>query len=125
MEQIVCLLIVRPKKWFSLFFFLVNTITFFCFYLCHLYLFSFLLFLQTTPEEVKTEKKSDQPPQAKKPKVKTKVVELPIENSPQWQLADDMLNLFVENEVHTSATQVLRLDIVKKKKKKVCTKNGT
>uniref|UniRef100_A0A673BYN9 Heat shock protein 4b n=1 Tax=Sphaeramia orbicularis TaxID=375764 RepID=A0A673BYN9_9TELE len=42
--------------------------------------------------------KSDQPPQAKKPKVKTKVLELPIENSPQWQLADDMLNLFVENE---------------------------
>uniref|UniRef100_A0A667YRV6 Heat shock protein 4b n=1 Tax=Myripristis murdjan TaxID=586833 RepID=A0A667YRV6_9TELE len=46
----------------------------------------------------KAEKKSDQPPQAKKPKVKTKVLELPIENSPQWQLADDMLNLFVENE---------------------------
>uniref|UniRef100_A0A665WDP0 Heat shock 70 kDa protein 4-like n=1 Tax=Echeneis naucrates TaxID=173247 RepID=A0A665WDP0_ECHNA len=46
----------------------------------------------------KSEKKSDQPPQAKKPKVKTKVLELPIENSPQWQLADDMLNLFVENE---------------------------
>ncbi|KAJ3588031.1 hypothetical protein NHX12_011625 [Muraenolepis orangiensis] len=55
--------------------------------------------METTPEEVKTtEKKSDQPPQAKKPKVKTKVLELPIENSPQWQLADDMLNLFVENE---------------------------
>uniref|UniRef100_A0A8D3E3T2 Heat shock protein 4b n=1 Tax=Scophthalmus maximus TaxID=52904 RepID=A0A8D3E3T2_SCOMX len=49
-------------------------------------------------EEGKGEKKSDQPPQAKKPKVKTKVLELPIENSPQWQLADDMLNLFVENE---------------------------
>uniref|UniRef100_A0A665WEA5 Heat shock 70 kDa protein 4-like n=1 Tax=Echeneis naucrates TaxID=173247 RepID=A0A665WEA5_ECHNA len=48
--------------------------------------------------EGKSEKKSDQPPQAKKPKVKTKVLELPIENSPQWQLADDMLNLFVENE---------------------------
>uniref|UniRef100_A0A673Y808 Heat shock protein 4b n=1 Tax=Salmo trutta TaxID=8032 RepID=A0A673Y808_SALTR len=46
----------------------------------------------------KTEKKSDQPPQAKKPKVKTKVLELPIENSPQWELAIDMLNLFVENE---------------------------
>uniref|UniRef100_A0A8C5H9N8 Heat shock 70 kDa protein 4-like n=1 Tax=Gouania willdenowi TaxID=441366 RepID=A0A8C5H9N8_GOUWI len=49
-------------------------------------------------EENKGEKKSDQPPQAKKPKVKTKVLDLPIENSPQWQLADDMLNLFVENE---------------------------
>uniref|UniRef100_A0A4W6E769 Heat shock protein 4b n=1 Tax=Lates calcarifer TaxID=8187 RepID=A0A4W6E769_LATCA len=53
---------------------------------------------KTTTEESKGEKKSDQPPQAKKPKVKTKVLELPIENSPQWQLADDMLNLFVENE---------------------------
>ncbi|XP_034739457.1 heat shock 70 kDa protein 4b isoform X2 [Etheostoma cragini] len=54
--------------------------------------------MDTTAEEGKGEKKSDQPPQAKKPKVKTKVLELPIENSPQWQLADDMLNLFVENE---------------------------
>ncbi|XP_029963125.1 heat shock 70 kDa protein 4b [Salarias fasciatus] len=54
--------------------------------------------METTPEENKGEKKSDQPPQAKKPKVKTKVLDLPIENSPQWQLADDMLNLFVENE---------------------------
>uniref|UniRef100_A0A8C7DKR1 Heat shock 70 kDa protein 4-like n=1 Tax=Oncorhynchus kisutch TaxID=8019 RepID=A0A8C7DKR1_ONCKI len=53
---------------------------------------------QTSPEESKTEKKSEQPPQAKKPKVKTKVLELPIENSPQWELAVDMLNLFVENE---------------------------
>uniref|UniRef100_A0A667YRW2 Heat shock protein 4b n=1 Tax=Myripristis murdjan TaxID=586833 RepID=A0A667YRW2_9TELE len=54
--------------------------------------------MQTDQDEQKAEKKSDQPPQAKKPKVKTKVLELPIENSPQWQLADDMLNLFVENE---------------------------
>lgn len=54
---------------------------------------------QNTTEEPKGEKKSDQPPQAKKPKVKTKLLDLPIENSPQWQLADDMLNLFVENEV--------------------------
>uniref|UniRef100_A0A667Z0R1 Heat shock protein 4b n=1 Tax=Myripristis murdjan TaxID=586833 RepID=A0A667Z0R1_9TELE len=53
---------------------------------------------QDEQKEGKAEKKSDQPPQAKKPKVKTKVLELPIENSPQWQLADDMLNLFVENE---------------------------
>uniref|UniRef100_A0A3P9KM85 Heat shock protein 4b n=1 Tax=Oryzias latipes TaxID=8090 RepID=A0A3P9KM85_ORYLA len=52
----------------------------------------------TSTEENKGEKKSDQPPQAKKAKVKTKVLELPIENSPQWQLANDMLNLFVENE---------------------------
>lgn len=54
--------------------------------------------METTTQENKGEKKSDQPPQAKKPKVKTKVLELPIENSPQWQLAVDMLNLFVENE---------------------------
>uniref|UniRef100_A0A4W5LXD9 Heat shock protein 4b n=1 Tax=Hucho hucho TaxID=62062 RepID=A0A4W5LXD9_9TELE len=54
--------------------------------------------METSLEESKTEKKSDQPPQAKKPKVKTKVLELPIENSPQWELAIDMLNLFVENE---------------------------
>ncbi|XP_036826238.1 heat shock 70 kDa protein 4 isoform X1 [Oncorhynchus mykiss] len=54
--------------------------------------------METSPEDSKTEKKSDQPPQAKKPKVKTKVLELPIENSPQWELAIDMLNLFVENE---------------------------
>ncbi|XP_007258636.3 heat shock 70 kDa protein 4b [Astyanax mexicanus] len=51
-----------------------------------------------TSEEGKQEKKTDQPPQAKKPKVKTKVLELPIENNPQWQLAIEMLNLFVENE---------------------------
>uniref|UniRef100_A0A8C2H2U5 Heat shock protein 4b n=1 Tax=Cyprinus carpio TaxID=7962 RepID=A0A8C2H2U5_CYPCA len=49
-------------------------------------------------KEGKQEKKSDQPPQAKKAKVKTKVLELPIENNPQWQLANDMLNLFVESE---------------------------
>ncbi|CAF99070.1 unnamed protein product [Tetraodon nigroviridis] len=54
--------------------------------------------METTTEEGKGEKKSDQPPQAKKPKVKTKMLELPIENCPQWQLAVDMLNLFVENE---------------------------
>ncbi|KAK5620398.1 Heat shock 70 kDa protein 4 [Crenichthys baileyi] len=54
--------------------------------------------METSTEENKGEKKSDQPPQAKKAKVKTKVLELPIENSPQGQLANDMLNLFVENE---------------------------
>uniref|UniRef100_A0A8B9KRF3 Heat shock protein family A (Hsp70) member 4 n=1 Tax=Astyanax mexicanus TaxID=7994 RepID=A0A8B9KRF3_ASTMX len=48
--------------------------------------------------ENKQEKKTDQPPQAKKPKVKTKTVDLPIENSLHWQLSNDMLNLFVENE---------------------------
>lgn len=54
--------------------------------------------METSAEENKQEKKSDQPPQAKKAKVKTKVLELPIENNPQWQLANDMLNLFVESE---------------------------
>uniref|UniRef100_A0A8C1YY60 Heat shock protein 4a n=1 Tax=Cyprinus carpio TaxID=7962 RepID=A0A8C1YY60_CYPCA len=37
-------------------------------------------------------------PQAKKAKVKTKTVDLPIENSLHWQLATEALNLFVENE---------------------------
>lgn len=55
-------------------------------------------FSQTT-EDGKQEKKNDQPPQAKKPKVKTKTVELPIENNLHWQLSTDVLNLFVENEV--------------------------
>ncbi|XP_018607741.1 heat shock 70 kDa protein 4a [Scleropages formosus] len=54
--------------------------------------------METSTEDGKQEKKTDQPPQAKKPKVKTKTVDLPIENSLQWQLANDMLNLFVENE---------------------------
>uniref|UniRef100_A0A3P9AN10 Heat shock protein 4b n=1 Tax=Esox lucius TaxID=8010 RepID=A0A3P9AN10_ESOLU len=52
------------------------------------FLFSLSKNLQLTWREMevkltilKTEKKSDQPPQAKKPKVKTKVLELPIENS--------------------------------------------
>uniref|UniRef100_A0A673JEJ4 Heat shock 70 kDa protein 4-like n=1 Tax=Sinocyclocheilus rhinocerous TaxID=307959 RepID=A0A673JEJ4_9TELE len=44
------------------------------------------------------EKKNEQPPQAKKAKVKTKTVDLPIENSLNWQLAGEALNLFVENE---------------------------
>lgn len=50
-------------------------------------------------EDNKQEKKTDQPPQAKKPKVKTKTVDLPIQNSLQWQLSPDVLNTFVENEV--------------------------
>uniref|UniRef100_UPI003AAFA91A heat shock 70 kDa protein 4a isoform X2 n=1 Tax=Centroberyx gerrardi TaxID=166262 RepID=UPI003AAFA91A len=50
------------------------------------------------PETEEMEKKTDQPPQAKKPKVKTKTVDLPIENNLHWQLANEMLNLFVENE---------------------------
>ncbi|KAF7697422.1 hypothetical protein HF521_005840 [Silurus meridionalis] len=49
-------------------------------------------------EENKQEKKNDQPPQAKKPKVKTKTVDLPIQNNLHWQLSNELLNLFVENE---------------------------
>uniref|UniRef100_A0A7N8XAJ4 Heat shock protein 4a n=1 Tax=Mastacembelus armatus TaxID=205130 RepID=A0A7N8XAJ4_9TELE len=51
-----------------------------------------------TTEDARQEKKNDQPPQAKKPKVKTKTVELPIENSLHWQLSSEVLNMFVENE---------------------------
>lgn len=47
----------------------------------------------------KQEKKNDQPPQAKKPKVKTKTTELPVQNNLHWQLPTDVLNMFVENEV--------------------------
>lgn len=57
-----------------------------------------ILYFQTT-EEGKQEKKNDQPPQAKKPKVKTKTVELPVQNNLHWQLSTDVLNMFVENEV--------------------------
>uniref|UniRef100_A0A8C5H7S1 Heat shock 70 kDa protein 4-like n=1 Tax=Gouania willdenowi TaxID=441366 RepID=A0A8C5H7S1_GOUWI len=66
--------------------------------------FSFLhvvnetLFFQTSTEEGKQEKKNEQPPQAKKPKVKTKTVDLPIENKLHWQLSSEELNVFVENE---------------------------
>uniref|UniRef100_A0A8C9T5B1 Heat shock protein family A (Hsp70) member 4 n=1 Tax=Scleropages formosus TaxID=113540 RepID=A0A8C9T5B1_SCLFO len=49
-------------------------------------------------DENKQEKKTDQPPQAKKPKVKTKTVDLLIENNLHWQLPNDMVNLYVENE---------------------------
>uniref|UniRef100_A0A8C5H9J4 Heat shock 70 kDa protein 4-like n=1 Tax=Gouania willdenowi TaxID=441366 RepID=A0A8C5H9J4_GOUWI len=56
---------------------------------------------QAAKEEVKEgkqEKKNEQPPQAKKPKVKTKTVDLPIENKLHWQLSSEELNVFVENE---------------------------
>uniref|UniRef100_A0A3P8Z7Y8 Heat shock protein 4a n=1 Tax=Esox lucius TaxID=8010 RepID=A0A3P8Z7Y8_ESOLU len=49
-----------------------------------------------TLDDVKQEK--NQAPSAKKPKVKTKIVELPIENSLNWQLTNDTVNLFMENE---------------------------
>ncbi|XP_044136774.1 heat shock 70 kDa protein 4 [Bufo gargarizans] len=49
---------------------------------------------QTSPKE----KKNDQPPQAKKPKVKTSTIDLPIDHYPPWQIGRDTLNLFIENE---------------------------
>ncbi|GAB5566701.1 heat shock 70 kDa protein 4 isoform X2 [Prionailurus iriomotensis] len=44
------------------------------------------------------DKKMDQPPQAKKAKVKTSTVDLPIENQLLWQIDREMLNLYIENE---------------------------
>ncbi|XP_063285528.1 heat shock protein 105 kDa isoform X1 [Pelobates fuscus] len=44
------------------------------------------------------EKKSDQPPEAKKPKIKVKNIELPIETNLVWQLGKDLLNMYIENE---------------------------
>ncbi|XP_063059263.1 heat shock 70 kDa protein 4-like [Engraulis encrasicolus] len=49
-----------------------------------------------TSEEGKQEKAGQ--PSSKKAKVKTKTVDLPIQNSLSWQLSNDMLNAFVENE---------------------------
>ncbi|KAM4546239.1 heat shock 70 kDa protein 4a [Fundulus diaphanus] len=54
--------------------------------------------METSPEDVKEEKKNDLPPQAKKAKVKTKTVDLPIEGKLQWQLPAEELNTFLENE---------------------------
>uniref|UniRef100_A0A671PHW0 Heat shock 70 kDa protein 4-like n=1 Tax=Sinocyclocheilus anshuiensis TaxID=1608454 RepID=A0A671PHW0_9TELE len=56
------------------------------------------LLMTSTEDNKQEEKKNEQPPQAKKAKVKTKTVDLPIENSLNWQLAGEALNLFVENE---------------------------
>lgn len=58
----------------------------------------FISAFQTT-DDGKQEKKNDQPPQPKKPKVKTKTVDLPVQDNLQWQLTTDVLNMFVENEV--------------------------
>ncbi|XP_073680216.1 heat shock 70 kDa protein 4a [Garra rufa] len=54
--------------------------------------------METSTEDKQGDKKNEQPPQAKKAKVKTKTVDLPIENSLNWQLASETLNVFVENE---------------------------
>uniref|UniRef100_A0A8C3LD87 Heat shock 70 kDa protein 4 n=1 Tax=Chrysolophus pictus TaxID=9089 RepID=A0A8C3LD87_CHRPC len=53
--------------------------------------------METSQDDSK-DKKVDQPPQAKKAKVKTTTVDLPIENQLVWQIGKDMLNLFIENE---------------------------
>ncbi|XP_065259965.1 heat shock protein 105 kDa isoform X3 [Emys orbicularis] len=44
------------------------------------------------------EKKSDQPPEAKKPKIKVKNVELPIEANLVWQLGKELLNMYIKTE---------------------------
>ncbi|KAI5170526.1 Heat Shock 70 Kda Protein 4, partial [Manis pentadactyla] len=44
------------------------------------------------------DKKMDQPPQAKKAKVKTSTIDLPIENQLLWQIDREMLHLYIENE---------------------------
>ncbi|KAM9320926.1 heat shock protein 105 kDa [Gastrophryne carolinensis] len=49
------------------------------------------------PEKV-NEKKSDKPPEAKKPKIKVKNTEVPIEANFVWQLGKDLLNMYIENE---------------------------
>lgn len=46
----------------------------------------------------KMEKKSDKPPEAKKPKIKVKNIEVPIEANFVWQLGKDLLNMYIENE---------------------------
>uniref|UniRef100_A0A8D0DND3 Heat shock protein 105 kDa n=1 Tax=Salvator merianae TaxID=96440 RepID=A0A8D0DND3_SALMN len=52
-----------------------------------------------TPDAEKgNEKKNDQPPEAKKPKMKMKNVELPIEANLVWQLGRDLLNMYIETE---------------------------
>ncbi|XP_075448268.1 heat shock protein 105 kDa isoform X2 [Ascaphus truei] len=44
------------------------------------------------------ENKSDHAPEAKKPKIKVKNIELPIESNLVWQLGKDLLNMYIENE---------------------------
>lgn len=61
--------------------------------------------MQTSQADSK-DKKVDQPPQAKKAKVKTTTVDLPIENQLVWQIGKDMLNLFIENEVNAGLPKI-------------------
>ncbi|XP_070327858.1 heat shock protein 105 kDa isoform X2 [Odocoileus virginianus] len=50
------------------------------------------------PDAEANEKKVDQPPEAKKPKIKVVNVELPIEANLVWQLGKDLLNMYIETE---------------------------
>ncbi|XP_025118688.1 heat shock protein 105 kDa isoform X1 [Bubalus bubalis] len=53
------------------------------------------------------EKKVDQPPEAKKPKIKVVNVELPIEANLVWQLGKDLLNMYIETEDHQKFLRLL------------------
>ena len=66
--------------------------------------FSFFFFFFFTPLPKANEKKVDQPPEAKKPKIKVVNVELPVEANLVWQLGKDLLNMYIETEVSTSFT---------------------
>ncbi|XP_061027170.1 heat shock protein 105 kDa isoform X1 [Eubalaena glacialis] len=50
------------------------------------------------PDTEANEKKVDQPPEAKKPKIKVVNVELPVEANLVWQLGKDLLNMYIETE---------------------------
>ncbi|KAM7114456.1 heat shock protein 105 kDa isoform 2-T2 [Molossus nigricans] len=50
------------------------------------------------PDAEANEKKVDQPPEAKKPKIKVVNVELPVEANLVWQLGRDLLNMYIETE---------------------------
>lgn len=54
--------------------------------------------METSQNAAKDEKKTDQPPQAKKAKVKTSTVDLPVVTQWQWHLGQEMLNACIENE---------------------------
>ncbi|XP_048454254.1 heat shock protein 105 kDa isoform X2 [Rhincodon typus] len=45
-----------------------------------------------------TEKKTDQPPDPKKPKIKLKTINLPVETKLVWQFGKDLLDMFYEKE---------------------------
>lgn len=53
---------------------------------------------KVTDTEKENEKKSDKPPEAKKPKIKVKNIEVPIEANFVLQLGKDLLNMYIENE---------------------------